>query len=152
METSLVSLEDRGNVALVRFNPRESLYTADSRAMIELWNAFDQLQIQAKSVAYFHMPKDYLSPKLVDDFWRRAREAPIDHAPIGGRARPQMVAAADASMNRSLTFLRSIPALTISACEGEVDFDLIWATENKVTLKESRGKVVAAVFEAQVRP
>ena len=125
MDTSLVALEDHGDVALVRFTPRENLYTADSRAMVELWNAFDQLQIQRKRVALFHMPRDYLSAKLVDDFWQRAREAPIDHAPRGGRARPQMVAAADASMIRSLTFLRSISALTIAACEGEVDFDLL---------------------------
>jgi enoyl-CoA hydratase/carnithine racemase len=71
------------------------------------------------------MPKDYLASKHVDAFWRRASDASIDHAPIGGRALPQLVAAADASMQRSLKFLRSLVALTIGACEGEVDFDLL---------------------------
>jgi enoyl-CoA hydratase/carnithine racemase len=73
----------------------------------------------------FRLPKDYLSPKLVDDFWQRAREAPITHAPAGGRARPQLVSAADASVTRSLKFLHTLPSVTISLCEGEVDFDLL---------------------------
>ena len=125
MDTSLATLEDRGDVARVIFKPRESLYAADGKAMLELWSAFDKLQIHRKQVACFHMPEDYLSPRTVDDFWQRAREAPVDHAPIGSRALPQMVAVADASIGRSLTFLRSMSALTIAACEGEVDFDLL---------------------------
>lgn len=39
-----------------------------------------------------------------------------------------MVAAADASILRSLGFLRSISALTISTFAGEVDFDLMGLT------------------------
>ena len=125
MDTTLFSLEERGDVAVMRFKPRESLYTADSRAMIDAWAAMDEIQIQAKRVVIFRMPKDFLSPKLVDDFWRRAKEAPIGHAPRGAPPRPHMVAAADASMQRSLTFLKSLPAVTIVACEGEIDFDLL---------------------------
>ena len=125
MDTTLFSLEDRGDVAVARFKPREDLYTADSRAMIDAWAAMDEIQIQAKRVVIFRTPKDYFSPKLVDDFWRRAKEAPIDHAPRGVPARPHMVSAADASIKRSLTFLKSLPALTIVACEGEIDFDLL---------------------------
>jgi enoyl-CoA hydratase/carnithine racemase len=125
METSILSLEDCGNVAVVRFKVRDTLFGTDSRAMLASWDAFDKRTITGKRVVYFRMPKDYLSPKLVDNFWDRAREAPVDHAPRHGRALPQMMAAADASLHRSLTFLKSIPAYTVSACEGEVDFDLL---------------------------
>jgi enoyl-CoA hydratase/carnithine racemase len=93
--------------------------------MIETWEAFDRIGIQDKKVVLFRMPRDYLSPQLVDDFWRRASEAPIDHAPVGGRARPQLVAAADNSILRGLKFLHSLHGLTIGACEGEIDFDLL---------------------------
>ena len=93
--------------------------------MIELWEAFDNLEIPSKTAVFFRLPKDYLSPARIDDFWRRAQEAPIDHAPFGGRARPQVLAAADTSMKRSLGFLKSIPGFTVAACEGEVDFDLL---------------------------
>jgi enoyl-CoA hydratase/carnithine racemase len=125
MDTSLFSCEDRGRIVILRYKPRDHLFAADSRAMIESWEVLDRIQKQGKSVILFRMPRDHLSPALVDDFWRRASEAPIDHAPIGGRALPQIVAAADASMQRILRFLRSIAALTIGACEGEVDFDLL---------------------------
>ena len=125
MDTSLFSSEDQGDVAVVRFKPRKSLYTADSRAMFDAWEAFEQIQVQAKRVVVFRMPQGYLSPTLVDDFWQRAMEAPVGHTPRGGPPRPQMVAAADISMKRSLTFLKSLPALTIVACEGEIDFDLL---------------------------
>ena len=125
METSLISLEDLGKVAVVNFKPRESLYAADSKAMIEMWDAFDRLKIQDKRVIIFHMPKDYTAPRLVDDFWQRASKAPIDHAPARGRAKPQMVAAMDASTKRTLNFLVSLQSVTIGCCEGEVDFDLL---------------------------
>ena len=125
MDTTLFSLEERGDVAVVRFKPRESLYTADSRAMIDAWAAMDEIQIQDKRVVIFRTPKDYLSPKIVDDFWRRAKEAPLGHASRGEPPRPHMVAAADISIKRSLTFLKSLPALTIVVCDGEVDFDLL---------------------------
>jgi enoyl-CoA hydratase/carnithine racemase len=125
METSIVSLEDRGKTAIVRFKERDSLFTTDSRAMISSWEALDKLQIQDKRVVFFKMPKGFLSPNLVDDFWEIAKEAPIDHAPRRGRALPKMVAVADASLNRTLAFLKSIPAYTISASEGEIDFDLL---------------------------
>jgi enoyl-CoA hydratase/carnithine racemase len=71
------------------------------------------------------LPKDFLLPERVDDFWRRAKKEPIDHAPFGGHARPRMLAAADTAMQRSLAFLKSISAFTVAACEGEVDFDLL---------------------------
>ena len=125
MDMTLLSLEDRGDVVVVRFKPRESLYTADSRAMIDAWTAMDEIQIQAKRVVVFRMPKNYLSPKLVDDFWRRAKEAPIGRAARGVPSPPHTVAAADVAMSRSLMFLKSLPALTIVACEGDIDFDLL---------------------------
>lgn len=124
MDTTLFSLEDHGDIAVVRFKPRESLYAADSGAMIDAWAAFEKVQLQAKSVVVFRMPKDYLSPNLVDAFWRQAMEAPMVRG-AGGPARPRMVAAADAAIQRSLPYLKSLPALTIVACEGEIDFDLL---------------------------
>ena len=125
METSILSLEDCGNIAVVRLKAIDNLFATDSRAMIASWEAFDKLRIKGTRVVVFRMPRDYLSPKLVDNFWNLAREAPIDLAPRRGPALPRMVAAADASLNRTLTFLKSIPAYTVSACEGEVDFDLL---------------------------
>lgn len=125
METSLVTFEEQNGITVLRFKPRESLYAADSRAMIEMWDAFEKTHLGEHKAVVFHMPKDFLSPKLVDDFWQRASQAPSDHAPIGGRARPSMLAAADVSVQRSLNFLVSVPVLTIGAVEGDVDFDLM---------------------------
>ena len=125
METSIVSLENRGMTAIVRFKERDDLFATDSRAMISSWEALENIQIQDKRVVFFRMPRGFLSPHLVDSFWELAKEAPIDHAPRRGRALPKMVAAADASLKRGLAFLKSIPAFTISAGEGEIDFDLL---------------------------
>jgi enoyl-CoA hydratase/carnithine racemase len=118
MDTSLATFEDLGSHAVLRFNPRESLFVADSRAMIELWEAIDQ--IQGKRVVIFRLPEGYLSPSVVDEFWRRANEAPSI-----GLVRPEMASVAATSIIRILTFLNSLPALTIGCCQGEVDFDML---------------------------
>ena len=123
--SALADLEVRGNTAIVRFRPREELHTADREAMMALWSAFDTVHLEARPVVLFEMPRDYLAPRLVDDFWQRAKQAPVDVAPIGGRALPRMVAVADASMRRSLTFLASLPAFSIASVQGEIDFDLL---------------------------
>ena len=125
MDTSLVESEDCGSVAIVTFKPRESFFAADGLVMAAFWSALDDLNLQQKKVVLFQMPDGFMSPNLVDEFWRKVREAPIDHAPRGGRARPLMLATADNSIRRSLSFLHSNPALNIAAFGGEVDFDLM---------------------------
>ena len=119
VDTTLFEVEDRGDVAVVRFKPTDRLYTADSNAMNDAWAAMDKIQIQTKRVVIFSTPADYFSPEKVDDVWQLAQAA------RGASRRPHVVAAADASMKRSLLFLNSLPALTIVACEGEIDFDLL---------------------------
>ena len=126
MDTSLCSVQDLGEVAIVQFNPRESYHTADSDPILDAWATFDEIRLQTKRIIIFRTPKGFFSPNLIDDFWRRAKEAPIDSAPIGGTARPNMVGVADAAVLRAFNYLKSLTSTwTIFACEGEVDFDFL---------------------------
>jgi len=127
MDTPPFDFEDRGDIAIINFHPREGLFTADARSMIDMWEALEGLQVKRKQVILIRTPRDFLSPQRLDDFWRRASKAPVGHLPVrgGARAAPQMVAAADASVKRTLKALNSTRALTIGSCQGQIDFDLL---------------------------
>jgi enoyl-CoA hydratase/carnithine racemase len=125
MDTSLFSLRDQGDVSVVQFNPREGFHTAGVRPVRDAFLAFEQSQLDTKRIVVFRTPKGYFSPHLVDDFWRRAKKAPIENVPVGAPCRPNMVGLVDSTVQRALTFIRSLPAWTIIACEGEIDFDFL---------------------------
>ena len=125
MDDSLVELHDHGDFVVVEFKPCSRLFIADRDAMIATWQVLEQLKMRGKNVVVFQMPRDYLSPDLVDAFWSEAAAAPVDHAPIGGRGRPAILAVAEASLHRILDYLRTISAITIGVCDGVVDFDLL---------------------------
>jgi enoyl-CoA hydratase/carnithine racemase len=125
MDTSDVTLEDKGKILVINFKSSDKIIVSDASVMIDMWEALDQQQSHEKQIMLIRVAKDGLSPRLVDDFWMRAREAPIDHAPRRGQAMPRMVAAANASVQRILSFLTSVPTLTIMSLDGEVDFDLL---------------------------
>lgn len=141
MNRTPVHLEDRGQLAIVRFDRSEHLFASDLRSMTGLWEALDQVHIQAKHVALIRTPEDFLSPRLVDDFLREASSAPMDGTLAGGRIVPRIVAVADTSVKRVLTFLRSVRAMTVGVFEGEIDFDLmgfVLACKYRVCTSETR--------------
>ena len=102
MESALFTLEDKGPVAVIRFKPREGLFTADSQAMIDSWQVLDRADIRSRRVLLFRMPRNYFSPQVVDDFRQRVRDADRQSMPSG---KPHILSTANVSVMRILTFL-----------------------------------------------
>ena len=125
MDSSKVTVDDNGTIVTVNFASSDQLVAADASIMVDTWDALDQKEASKRKVLLIQLAEDALSPELLDDFWKRASEAPIDHAPRGGFAIPHILATANNSVRRILEFLTSVRAVTIMAFSGRVDFDLL---------------------------
>jgi enoyl-CoA hydratase/carnithine racemase len=122
--TDYFTIEDQGDVRVLRLRPLEKIVFGHFDAMQNLFELLEGLHRRRQKVLLIEVQPGVLSPDIVDAFWEAARSEP----PVrGGRREPPRrptIAFLDAAIERLLPRLQTLETIVVATFQGEVDLDL----------------------------
>jgi enoyl-CoA hydratase/carnithine racemase len=122
--TGHFTVEDQGDVCVVRLRPLDKMVFGHFDAMQSLFELLEGLHRHRQKVLLIDIQRDVLSPEVLDEFWEAVRtEQPVR----GGRREPPRrptMAFVNAAIERFLPLLQTLDTIVVVAFQGEVDLDL----------------------------
>ena len=122
--TEHFSIEDQGDVRVIRLKTLENIVFGNIHAMQELFDLLEELHRRRQKVVLLETPCGALSPSLLDRFWEDVlNEQPVRGARHEPPRRPSM-AFFHSAIERYLPLLQNLDTIVVSAFQGKIDLDL----------------------------
>ena len=122
--TDYFSIEDQGDVRVIRLRAQENILFGDIQAMQQLFDMLQELHQRRQKVVLLETPADAFSPSVLNRFW----ESVLNEQPVrGSRREPPRRPTMEffhTAIERYLPLLQNLNTIMVSAFQGNVDLDL----------------------------
>ena len=123
-----LSVERHQDVWTVRFQPLDSMMFERSEITESIFQLLADVESNRVKVLRAVYPDGSLSPAMVDQFWEKARQAPLIPGARGEPPLPSVVRNVNTAIPRLLRYVRRINTFCIASFQGEIDLDLFGVT------------------------